>query len=70
VAALALKGLGIRSLSMTPASISAVKRAIRGASLAELEERARRALDDPSAEAVRARFYGLTQESQSRIASA
>jgi phosphoenolpyruvate-protein phosphotransferase len=56
VAALVLVGLGVRSLSMTPASFAAVKRAIRAASRADLERQAAAALDDPSAAAVRARF--------------
>ena len=56
VAALVLVGLGIRSLSMTASSIAAVKRAIRAASLADLESQALAALDDRSARAVRARF--------------
>jgi phosphoenolpyruvate-protein phosphotransferase len=59
VAALALVGLGVRSLSMTPASIAAVKRAIRGTSLADLEGRAAAGLRDASADQVRARFNAL-----------
>jgi phosphoenolpyruvate-protein phosphotransferase len=58
-AALALIGLGVRSLSMTAASIGAVKRAIRGISLAQVEEPARAALGDASAAVVRDRFAGL-----------
>jgi phosphoenolpyruvate-protein phosphotransferase len=56
VAALVLVGLGVRWLSMTPASFAAVKRAIRAASCADLEREAAAALDDASAAAVRARF--------------
>jgi phosphoenolpyruvate-protein phosphotransferase len=56
VAALVLVGLGVRSLSMTPASFAAVKRAIRAASCADLEREAASALVDASAAAVRARF--------------
>jgi len=56
VAALVLVGLGVRSLSMTPASFAAVKRAIRAASCGDLEREAAAALDDASAAAVRARF--------------
>lgn len=58
-AALALAGLGIRSLSMAASSLPAVRRAIRGASMAELEATASAALDDPSAASVRARFSAL-----------
>lgn len=58
-AALALAGLGIRSLSMAASSLPAVRRAMRGASMAELEATAAAALDDPSAAAVRARFTAL-----------
>jgi phosphoenolpyruvate-protein phosphotransferase len=56
VAALVLVGLGVRNLSMTPSSVPAVKRAIRGVSLADLEPEALASLGDPSAERVRARF--------------
>ncbi len=56
VAALALIGLGIRLLSTTPGVIAAVKRAIRAATLADLEDDALAALGDASAESVRARF--------------
>jgi phosphoenolpyruvate-protein phosphotransferase len=56
VAALALVGLGVRRLSMTPASIPAVKRAIRTVSLADLEREAGAALGEATAEAVRDRF--------------
>jgi phosphoenolpyruvate-protein phosphotransferase len=59
VAALALVGLGIRRLSMTPASIPAVKRAIRAVSLADLEREALEALAEASADTVRARFARL-----------
>jgi phosphotransferase system, enzyme I, PtsP len=58
--ALALVGLGVRSLSMTSASIASVKRAIRASSLADLEREALAALGDPSAEVVRARFARAT----------
>jgi phosphoenolpyruvate-protein phosphotransferase len=54
--ALALVGLGVRSLSMTPGSIADVKAAIRARSVADLEREAGAALGDPSAEVVRARF--------------
>ena len=57
--ALALTGLGLRSLSMAASSLPAVRRAVRGASLAELEAAASAALFDPSAEAARARFDAL-----------
>ena len=45
-AALALVGLGVRSLSMSAPSLAAVRRAIRGASTPALETAARTALDD------------------------
>jgi phosphoenolpyruvate-protein phosphotransferase len=56
VAALALIGLGIRSLSMTGASLPAVRRAIRAASLADLRAAADEAVRATSAAEVRARF--------------
>ena len=59
VAALALVGLGVRHLSMTPSSMPTVKRAIRAVSLADLERDARTALTEASAESVRARFARL-----------
>jgi phosphoenolpyruvate-protein phosphotransferase len=58
-AALALVGLGIRSLSMAPGSLPAVRRAIRGARRDGLEAAAAAALDDRSASDVRARFASL-----------
>lgn len=58
-AALALAGLGIRSLSMAASSLPAVRRAIRGARIAELQATALAALDDASATEVRARFDAL-----------
>ena len=58
-AALALVGLGIRSLSMSAPSLAAVRRAIRGASLDTLQSTSVAALDDDGAAAVRARFNAL-----------
>jgi phosphoenolpyruvate-protein phosphotransferase len=58
-AALALVGLGVRSLSMTASSIPAVKRAIRSRSLADLETAALAALGDASAGSVRVRFESM-----------
>ncbi len=55
-AALALLGLGIRQLSMSAASLAAVRRAVRGADVAALEAVATAALRDPGASEVRARF--------------
>ena len=55
-AALALLGLGIRQLSMSAASLAAVRRAVRGADVAALEAVATAALRDPGAVEVRARF--------------
>jgi signal transduction protein with GAF and PtsI domain len=57
--ALALVGLGVRSLSMSAPSLAAVRRALRGVSLADLEREATAALDAPSAGEVRARFEHL-----------
>ena len=59
VSAVVLVGLGIRSLSMTPTSIGAVKRAIRAVAFADLERAALAALGDASAQQVRARFGRL-----------
>ncbi len=58
-AALALVGLGIRQLSMASSSLPAVRRAVRSASSSDLESAAGAALDDPSAEAARARLTAL-----------
>jgi phosphocarrier protein FPr len=55
-AALALVGLGVRSLSMTATSLPAVRRAIRGHSLPDLEDAAERALSAESAAEVRSLF--------------
>jgi phosphoenolpyruvate-protein phosphotransferase len=55
-AALALVGLGVRSLSMVGPSLAAVRRAIRNSAVADLEEAAGAAIDDPSAAAARDRF--------------
>ncbi len=60
VAALALVGLGIRSLSMASGSLAAVRRAIRGADLGALEREAAVALAESSAPLVRRRFEALT----------
>jgi phosphoenolpyruvate-protein phosphotransferase len=59
IAALALVGLGIRSLSMSAPSLAAVRRAIRGAELAVLQREAATALEADSAAEVRARFSAL-----------
>jgi phosphoenolpyruvate-protein phosphotransferase len=59
VAALALVGLGVRQLSMSAASLAAVRRAIRGASRQALEAAAEAALLDGSAADVRARFAAI-----------
>jgi phosphoenolpyruvate-protein phosphotransferase len=58
-AALALIGLGIRSLSMAAPSLPAVRRAIQSSDAAALASEARTSLDDATASAVRARFDGL-----------
>ena len=59
VAALALVGLGIRSLSMGAASLPAVRRAIRVADARVLRSTADAALEDRSAADARARFTAL-----------
>jgi phosphoenolpyruvate-protein phosphotransferase len=58
-AALALVGLGLRSLSMAAPSLPAVRRSIQSSDAAALASEARAALDDASAKAARARFDGL-----------
>jgi phosphoenolpyruvate-protein phosphotransferase len=60
VAALALVGLGVRSLSMVAPSLAAVRRAIRGVSLETLVAESERALDAASAGEVRAGFGRLS----------
>lgn len=61
-AALALVGLGLRSLSMAATSLPAVRRAIRNSDATALEREALAALDDASAKDVRARFEALLRE--------
>ena len=56
VAALVLVGLGVRMLSVSPSSIAAVRRALRGAALRDLERIAAAALGDASAADVRRRL--------------
>jgi phosphoenolpyruvate-protein phosphotransferase len=58
-AALALVGLGLRSLSMAAPSLPAVRRAIQSSDAAALASAARAALDDASAQAARTRFDAL-----------
>jgi phosphoenolpyruvate-protein phosphotransferase len=58
-AALALVGLGIRTLSMVPGSLAAVRRAIRSAESSVLRREADAALGDGSSATVRARFGRL-----------
>jgi len=60
-AALALVGLGVRSLSMGTASLPAVRRAIRAATATELADLAIAALGDRSAAEARARFATLLE---------
>jgi phosphoenolpyruvate-protein kinase (PTS system EI component) len=70
-AALALIGLGIRSLSMSAASLPAVRRAIRTADAGQLAGEAQAACYDRSAAAARARFARLSgASSQAAIPSA
>jgi phosphoenolpyruvate-protein phosphotransferase len=59
VAALALVGLGVRSLSMAAPSLPAVRRTIRSSTLVELESAAASALMEASAGTVRARFGAM-----------
>jgi phosphoenolpyruvate-protein phosphotransferase (PTS system enzyme I) len=59
VAALALLGLGVRSLSMSAPSLPGVRRAIRNAAMARLAEEASAACGDRSAAEARARFTSL-----------
>jgi phosphoenolpyruvate-protein kinase (PTS system EI component) len=59
VAALALVGLGIRSLSMAASSLAPVRRAIRRVTLESVEREAAMALDASAAAAVRERFAAL-----------
>jgi phosphoenolpyruvate-protein phosphotransferase len=63
-AALALVGLGVRQLSMSAASLAAVRRAIRGAATPALERAAAEALRDADAAAARARFVALLEASR------
>ena len=59
IAALALVGLGIRSLSMSATSLPAVRRAIRHADSVQLAAEAQAACFDASARDARARFADL-----------
>ena len=59
-AALMLVGLGVRVLSMVPANLAAVRRAIRGAVQSDLERVAIASLRDGSAADVRLRLQRLT----------
>ena len=61
-AALTLLGLGLRSLSMAATGLPAVRRAIRASDATVLESTVRAALDDASAQSVRARFGALLPE--------
>lgn len=61
VAALALVGLGIAGLSMSAASLPAVRRAVRAADAAQLAGEARAACYDRSAAEARARISRLAQ---------
>jgi phosphoenolpyruvate-protein phosphotransferase len=58
-AALALVGVGVRSLSMSAPSLAAVRRAIRAATIGDLEREAASALTAGSAGPVRAAFERL-----------
>ena len=65
-AALALVGLGVRSLSMNALSLPSVRRAIRGASAVQLSGEAQAACFDRSAAVARARFAELATGRASR----
>lgn len=60
LAALALVGLGVRVLSMAPANIATVRRAIRAAVSSDLELAASSSLGDSSPADVRLRLQSLT----------
>jgi phosphoenolpyruvate-protein kinase (PTS system EI component) len=60
--ALALAGLGIRSLSMAASSLPGVRRAIRGSRIEELQETVTAALGDATAARARARFDALLRD--------
>ena len=62
-AALALVGLGVRQLSMSAASLAAVRRAIRGAAAPALEDAANEALRGGTAAEARATFTALLESS-------
>jgi phosphoenolpyruvate-protein kinase (PTS system EI component) len=64
--ALALVGLGIRSLSMASSNLPAVRRAIRATSIGDLGVAAATAIADSSAAAVRARFEALAAPGEDR----
>lgn len=65
-AALALIGLGLRSLSMAAPSLPAVRRAIQASDATTLADEALAALDDASATAARARFNALLERGDRR----
>lgn len=54
IGALLLTGLGVRELSVSTPQVAGVKAALRGRTLPELQALAREALNQPTAEAVRA----------------
>jgi len=58
-AALILVGLGVRVLSVSPASMAAVKRAVRGAMKSDLERVAIASLGDSSPADVRRRLRSV-----------
>jgi phosphoenolpyruvate-protein kinase (PTS system EI component) len=60
-AALALVGLGLRSLSMAAPGLPSVRRAIRASDATTLAREAREALDDASATSARGRFDRLLE---------
>jgi phosphoenolpyruvate-protein kinase (PTS system EI component) len=62
IGALVLVGLGIRSLSMAPLSIPAVRRAIRSAAFDDLRQGAQRSLDAATAAEARSRFLSIHQD--------
>jgi len=65
IAALALIGLGVRSLSMAPSRIGRVRRAIRGVRLVDLETEAGAALREAGATPVRAGFSRFVERTGS-----
>jgi len=65
--AMVLAGLGIDELSMDAGAFGAVKRALAGASLSELQEAARHALHAESAKDARAVFESMREREREAV---